>query len=142
MDAMENRRELLKFAAVLGTAGVALPAAGMPHIPDSVVKAPTAKLIHEPFGDHRVFFEGATSQLKSMTAGSLHLKAGMEPHPPHQHPEEEFMLITEGSGEFLVNGKTVPVGPGSMMYCEGNQVHGIKNTSSAPLLFYYYKWQA
>jgi hypothetical protein len=28
-----------------------------------------------------------------MTAGSLRLKPGMEPHPPHTHPEEEFMLI-------------------------------------------------
>jgi mannose-6-phosphate isomerase-like protein (cupin superfamily) len=52
------------------------------------------------------------------------------------------MVITEGSGELLVGGKTVTVGPGSMMYCEGNQLHGVKNTGTAPLLFYYYKWLA
>ena len=40
-----------------------------------------------------------------MTAGSLRLNPGAEPHPPHKHPEEEFMLITEGTGEMKVDGK-------------------------------------
>ena len=77
-----------------------------------------------------------------MTAGSLLLKAGMSPHPPHQHPEEEFMVVTEGTGEMVVEGKKTNVGPGSMMYCAGNKVHGIVNTGKSPLLFYFYKWQA
>ena len=77
-----------------------------------------------------------------MIAGSLQLKPGMSPHPPHQHEEEEFMIITEGTGEIVVDGKKSQVGPGSMMYCESNHVHGIVNTGKAPLLFYYYKWKA
>ena len=140
MFAMENRRHILMMLAAGG-----LPlagAAGESPIPNAVVDASKAKVSHESFGDLRTFFEGPTSQLKMMTAGSLLLKPGMEPHPPHQHPEEEFMVITEGSGEVLVDGKKVHVGPGSMMYCEGNQLHGVKNTGSKPLLFYFYKWQA
>ena len=136
MFAMEKRRDILKLAAL------PLFAAGGTHLPDAVVDASKAKISHEPFGDLSVFFEGPTAQLKMMTAGSLRLKPGMEPHPPHQHPEEEFMVVTEGSGEILVGGKTVHVGPGSMMYCEGNKLHGVKNTGTQPLLFYYYKWQA
>jgi len=77
-----------------------------------------------------------------MVAGSLLLNPGATPHPPHQHPEEEFLLVTEGAGEILVDGKIHKVGPGSMMYCEGNALHGIENTSSEPMLFYYYKWKA
>lgn len=112
------------------------------RLPDKVAAPRDAKLSEEPFGELRVFFEGPTTQLKSMTAGSLLLKPGMEPHPPHQHPEEEIMLVTEGEGEILVGGKTVRVGPGSQMYCEGNRLHGVKNTGTTPLLFYYYKWLA
>jgi mannose-6-phosphate isomerase-like protein (cupin superfamily) len=52
------------------------------------------------------------------------------------------MIVTEGAGEVLVGGKTYHVTPGSMMYSEANQLHGVKNTGSAPLLFYYYKWLA
>jgi mannose-6-phosphate isomerase-like protein (cupin superfamily) len=77
-----------------------------------------------------------------MTAGSLLLKPGMTPHPPHQHPEEEFMVITEGSGEIVLDGKTYPVRPGAMMYCAANKTHGIVNTGKTPLLFYFYKWKA
>ena len=77
-----------------------------------------------------------------MTAGSLLLKSGMSPHPPHQHPEEEFMVITQGTGEISVEGKVTQVGPGSMMYCAGGHLHGIVNTGPTPLLFYFYKWKA
>ncbi len=140
---MENRRDLLRFAG-LSCALAALPlnAETGSALPEAVVNAADAKTTHDPFGDTRIFFQGPTAQLKSMTAGSLRLNPGMEPHPPHQHPEEEFMVVTEGSGEILVNGKVHQVGPGSMMYSEGNHLHGVKNTGAVPLLFYFYKWQA
>ena len=51
------------------------------------------------------------------------------------------MVITEGTAEILVNGKTVRVKPGSMMYCGANTTHGITNTGKVPVLFYYYKWK-
>lgn len=139
---MENRRDILKWAGLAAAASSPLLGEGGSHLRDEVVVAAKAKVTHDPFGDTRVFFEGPTSQLKSMTAGSLLLKAGMEPHPPHQHPEEEILIITSGSGEVLVGGKTTKVSAGSMMYCESNQLHGIKNTGSEPLLFYYTKWMA
>ncbi len=135
-----NRRNVL---TVTGFAAAArLFGAPGAKLPDVVLDANNAKTTNETFGQLRVFFEGPTDQLKSMTAGSLRLKPGMEPHPPHQHPEEEIMVVTEGSGEMLVGGKTVKVGPGSMMYCAGNKLHGVKNTGTAPLMFYYYKWMA
>lgn len=139
---MEDRRDILKLLGLAAGAASPLLGEGGEHLHDEVVEAGKAKLTREAFGDLRVFFEGPTSQLKSMTAGSLLLKAGMEPHPPHQHPEEEIMIVTSGSGEILVGGKKVKVGPGSMMFCESNQLHGVKNTGSEPLLFYYCKWIA
>ena len=140
MFAMANRRHILMM---LAAGGLPLPgvAAGS-HLPNAVVDASKAKISRESFGELRIFFDGPTAQLKSMTGGSLLLKTGQEPHPPHQHPKEEFMVSTDGNGEILVNGKKVQVGPGSMMYCEANQLHGVKNTGTKDLLFYFYKWQA
>src|SRR5579862_2518520 len=138
---MAKRRDLLKIAGLNALA--ALSAASTPgKLPDITIDAKDAKLSREPFGDLRVYFEGPTDQIRSMTAGSLLLKPGMSPHPPHQHPEEEFMVVTEGRGEIVVDGKVSKVGPGSMMYCAGNKVHGVKNTGATPLLFYFYKWRA
>src|SRR5438128_530852 len=120
---MPRRRNFLGSLA-------AMPALLMadPKIPNMTRNEGQSKLTKEPFGDLRIYFEGPTDQIKSMTAGSLKLKAGMSPHPPHTHPEEEFMVVTEGTGEIFLDGKTVPVGPGSMMFCAANKSHGIKNT--------------
>jgi quercetin dioxygenase-like cupin family protein len=65
----------------------------------------------------------------------------MAPHPPHEHPEEEIMVVVEGTGEISVEGKTTRVEAGSTMYCAGGKLHGIVNTGKTPLLFYYFKWK-
>ena len=140
---MARRRDVLKWMPLGPMAlPMALLAAGPGKLPSAVVAAKNAKVTHEPFGDLRVFFEGPTDQIKMMTAGSLMLKPGMSPHPPHQHEEEEFMVITEGTGEISMDGKITPVGPGCMMFSAAHRLHGIVNTGKVPLLFYYYKWKA
>ena len=142
-----NKKKLTR-RGVLSAAAAAVPAATAMAAPPPGVKLPdlvyseaNAKVTREPFGDLRIYFEGPTDQLASMTAGSLRLKAGMSPHPPHKHPEEEFMVITEGNGEISIDGRITRVGPGAMMYCAGNKLHGIVNTGKTSLLFYFYKWQ-
>lgn len=74
--------------------------------------------------------------------GSLELKSGQSPHPPHTHPEEELMIVTEGHGEISLEGKVTRVTPGSVMYAASNRLHGIVNTSSATLTFFWVKWLA
>lgn len=100
------------------------------------------EVLKENGQDLRIYFNGPTDQLKSMTTGNLVLMPGMSPHPPHRHPEEEFLWITEGRGEIMVDGKTHEVAPGSVMYCAANLWHGITNTGSEPMLFYFSKWLA
>ncbi len=134
-----NRRTFFGASAGIGAVGILM---GAPKLPDVTMDESKAKLTKETFGDLKIYFDGPTDQLKSMTAGSLRLKPGMSPHPPHQHPEEEILVITEGTGDVVVLGKVTKVGPGSMMYCAGNKLHGITNTGKTPLLFYFYKWMA
>jgi quercetin dioxygenase-like cupin family protein len=138
---MPNRRELLFFSALPAISAMAATN-GMAKLPNTTMGADHAKLEHQPFGDLCTYFDGPTEQLRSMTAGSLLLKPGMSPHPPHQHPEEEIMVVTEGTGEIVVEGKVTKVAPGAMMYCGANRLHGVKNTGATPLLFYFYKWRA
>jgi mannose-6-phosphate isomerase-like protein (cupin superfamily) len=137
---MPARRDLLIAGAAFGMAA-RLQAAEGAKLPSATLGSGQAKVTHEPFGDLAIYFSGATDQVQSMTGGSLRLKPGMSPHPPHQHPEEEFMVITEGTGDVMVDGKTTKVAPGSMMYCAAGTLHGILNTGKGPLLFYFYKWK-
>jgi mannose-6-phosphate isomerase-like protein (cupin superfamily) len=137
MGGKMRRRTLLSGAA--GAFAMPLAAA---KLTNATIDESGAAVTREPFGDLRIYFDGPTDQLKAMTAGSLRLNAGATPHPPHKHPEEEFMVITEGTGEISIEGKIKKVGPGAMMYCAANALHGIVNTGKTPLLFYFYKWRA
>jgi mannose-6-phosphate isomerase-like protein (cupin superfamily) len=139
---MAKRRDVMKLAGVNALAALGFAATAGSKLPTTTIVAEKVKLTKEEFGDLRIYFEGATDQVKSMTAGSVLLKPGMSPHPPHQHPEEEFMVVTEGTGEISMDGKITKVGPGSMMYSAAQRLHGIVNTGKTPLLFYFYKWQA
>ena len=134
---MPNRRDLFKLAALQAMAGAAVAA----KIPNAIMDQGKAKVTHEPFGDLRVYLDGSTDQLKAMTFGSLQLKPGMTPHPPHEHPEEEIMIVTEGTGEITVDGKVTKVAPGTSMYCAAGKLHGIVNTGKTTLLFYFFKWK-
>jgi mannose-6-phosphate isomerase-like protein (cupin superfamily) len=125
-------------------AGMAMPlaggAAGSAALPTEVLTVAQGKLDHHPFGDQRTFWDGATGQLKSLTVGSIALKPGDEPHPPHQHPEEEILLITAGHGTIFVEGKTTAVQAGDLMYSAGNRLHGIRAAADSEMTFYYFKW--
>src|SRR6266545_3284975 len=105
---MPNRRDLFKLTALS-----ALAAFAADKLPNSTRDAAQAKVTKEAFGDLHVYFDGPTDQLSGMTAGSLRLKPGMSPHAPHQHPEEEIMVVTEGSGEISIDGKITKVANGS-----------------------------
>ena len=96
----------------------------------------------DPVSGCRVFthYNGPTDQLNGLCAGMCVLEPGSSPHPPHTHPEEEFMIVASGEGEIECAGKVTKVGPGAMMYCAGNVLHGITNTGKVPLTFYWSKW--
>jgi quercetin dioxygenase-like cupin family protein len=137
---MPNRRDVLKLGA--GANAFALFAETARALPNAVIDGTNAKTTRQAFGEERIYFDGPTGQLKSMRAGSLQMKPGMSPHPPHEHPQEELMVVTEGTGEIVIEGKVTKVAPGSMMYCAAGKVHGIVNSGKTPLLVYFYKWQA
>jgi mannose-6-phosphate isomerase-like protein (cupin superfamily) len=87
-------------------------------------------------------FNGPTDQLRGLCAGMAILDPGASPHPPHRHPEEEFLIVAAGTGEIECAGQTTKVGPGDIMYCAGGVLHGITNTGQLPLTFYWSKWLA
>ena len=114
-----------------------------PKLPDGVIGLDDLQS-SDPVDGCRVFthYNGPTDQLSGLCAGMCVLEPGSTPHPPHTHPEEEFMIVASGTGEIICGDKTTQVGPGAVMYCAGNVVHGITNTGKVPLTFYWSKWLA
>ena len=111
-------------------------------LPDGVIDIDA--LPSEYVSGCRVFvhYNGPTDQLNGMCTGMCVLDPGATPHPPHQHPEEEFLIVADGTGEIECGGKITQVGPGAIMYCAGNVIHGITNTGKVPMTFYWSKWLA
>lgn len=89
-----------------------------------------------------VHYNGPTDQLSGICTGMAILDPGASPHPPHRHPEEEFLIVSDGTGEIECDGKVTQVAAGAIMYCAGNTLHGITNTGKTPMTFYWSKWLA
>jgi len=134
---MKNHRQMADK-----TESVVLVETGAAKLPDGVIALNA--LTADVQNGCRVFvhYNGPTDQLTGMCTGMAVLDPGASPHPPHRHPEEEFMIVAAGTGEIECDGRTTQVGPGSIMYCAGNVLHGIVNTGRVPLTFYWSKWLA
>lgn len=64
------------------------------------------------------------------------IEAGKMPHPAHQHAHEEFMLIREGTVDFMYNGESHILGPGGVGYTAPNQMHGFRNVGTTPATYF------
>ena len=61
-------------------------------------------------------------------------------HAPHTHPNEEMVILKEGTLQAHVNGKEVVVGPGSILFYASMQPHGVKNIGDTPATYYVINW--
>ena len=116
---------------------------GGPLLRSSVVKAEGLQPQGAaPGAKAYVHFNGPTEQLAALAAGLVTLEPGAQPHPPHRHPEEEIMIVGEGTGEFSIDGVTTQVKTGDMVFAEANVLHGVKNTGETRMTFYFIKMMA
>jgi quercetin dioxygenase-like cupin family protein len=93
-------------------------------------------------GAVRKVVQQPTATLDELESHITTLNAGETPHPPHQHPDEELVIIKEGTVESLVNGELKRVGPGSIIFQAANQMHSIRNVGSGPATYHVIKWNS
>ena len=93
-------------------------------------------------GERRDFFQSPTATLDELECHVTTVNPGEEPHAPHQHPDEELMIVKDGTLEVLVNGEKKTVGPGSVVFQASNQMHGIRNVGKTPATYHIIRWKS
>lgn len=93
-------------------------------------------------GESRRVLRAPTATLDELECHVTTLNPGQEAHPPHQHPDEELIIVKEGTVESLVNGELKIVGPGSVIFQAANQMHSIRNAGDTPATYHVIKWNS
>lgn len=105
-----------------------------------VVSGETAKTNQETWGTFLSYYEGQSDHLTDILTGVAIINPGEEIHPPHKHPEEEFLMVIEGQGTWSVKGVESPAVAGDILFSVPGEYHGIKNTGNTPLKFVVFKY--
>jgi quercetin dioxygenase-like cupin family protein len=91
-------------------------------------------------GSVRQVVRSPTATLDELEIHITTLNPGQTSHAPHRHPNEELLIIKEGTVEALVNGEWKKLGVGSVIFQASNQLHGIRNVGAGPATYHVVNW--
>jgi quercetin dioxygenase-like cupin family protein len=92
-------------------------------------------------GSVRSFFKARTATLEELEVHVTTLDPGKASHPPHRHPNEEMVIVKQGTVEVLVNGDWKRMGPGSVIFNASNQLHGLRNVGPDQAIYHVINWK-
>lgn len=139
---MITRRDIVVAAVAISVALCVVAVADQPTAVmssavfdwDSTPATPTSS------GSVRQFFKAPTATLDQLEVHVTTLSPGQAPHAPHRHPNEELLVVKEGTIEVLVDGAWKKAGPGSVALIASNQLHGVRNSGAVPATYHVIGW--
>jgi quercetin dioxygenase-like cupin family protein len=124
------RSSLVLFAAVAALplgAATDQPKSPRPMIGSTVFKWDELKVRPTPHGERRDVANNPTPTLSVFECHITTLNPGRASHAPHRHPQEELILVKEGTLEVHIDGKTQVAGAGSVFFYATNNAHAVRN---------------
>ena len=140
---MVTRRDCVVALIAVGLTATVAWAAQAPAkalLPSSVFDWTKLKVTGTKVGERRALFDAPTVTLDRLECHATTVNPGESPHAPHKHPEEELMIVKDGTVEVMQNGATTVVGPGSVIFQASNDMHGLKNVGDKPASYIVLKW--
>ena len=130
-----SRRDLRFLLPALAAAGVPAQAAALPS---KVYQYGELEVRTNPANknEQRSIFNGATHTGFVVEMHETTLAPGMMPHAAHHHDHEEMLILSEGSVEVMIEGKTTRLEPGSVAFVASNEEHGWKNVGDGPARYF------
>jgi len=134
---MLTRRDLLLASlAMSGTSGMVAFAENAHVLGSSVFDWNSISVKQTSAGSTRSFVKAPTATLAELEIHVTTLDPGKMPHPPHKHPNEELIILHQGTLEALSNGQWQRVGPGSVIFNASNDLHGLRNVGTEPAIYH------
>ena len=93
-------------------------------------------------GRARQVLRTPTATLDELEMHVTWLPAGQTTHAPHTHPNEEVIVIREGTLEAFQNGKRTRVGPGGVLFMASNQPHNVVNVGERTAVYHVINWHS
>jgi quercetin dioxygenase-like cupin family protein len=139
---MITRRDLaVAVVAILGTLCiVAVADQNAPVMQSTAFDWNSIPVKQTAVGSTRSFFKAPTATLNELELHVTTLNPGQASHPPHQHPNEELVIIKEGTVEALVQGEWKRLGEGSVIFNASNQLHGLRNVGTTQATYHVINW--
>jgi quercetin dioxygenase-like cupin family protein len=82
-----------------------------------------------------------TATLDELEMHVTTLNAGLASHLPHTHPNEELVIVREGTVEVLSGGTWKRLGPGSVVFNASNSPHALRNVGATPATYHVINWK-
>ena len=140
---MITRRDLLVALIAVACTAAAFALAGQaPVMGSSVFDWNSIPAKPTEAGSVRSFFKTRTATLDELEMHVTTLEPGKSPHPPHRHPNEELIIVMQGTVETLSNGEWKRVGPGSVIFNASNQLHGLRNVGTGEAIYHVINWKS
>lgn len=133
---------------LIGLAGMALGASAL-AVAQGGVEEPLGPAVFNwtamratrtPTGEVRSVVQRPTATLTELEMHVTTLNPGVASHPPHTHPNEELVLIDEGTVEVLSAGRWRRIGPGSIVFNASNAPHALRNVGKEPARYHVVNW--
>jgi len=86
-------------------------------------------------GQRRDVVDLPTATLRRFESHVTTLNAGLMSHAPHKHPQEEFIILKEGTLDVHINGQVQRTGAGSILFFASNDMHNVTNVGNKPATY-------
>jgi quercetin dioxygenase-like cupin family protein len=93
-------------------------------------------------GEYRGVARNPTATLREFECHITCLNAGNASHAPHIHPQEELIILREGTLDVHLNGVETRVGPGSLFFFASYDWHAVKNVGDTPAKYFVFNFSS
>jgi quercetin dioxygenase-like cupin family protein len=139
---MITRRD---FASALVAAGITLVCVSMAQEPARLLDSTAWQWADlQPkktdVGELRTVVRQPTRTLDELEMHITTLNPHTASHKPHTHPNEEMVIVKEGTLQAHVNGKEIVVPAGGVLFFASMQPHAVQNIGDTPATYYVINW--